>query len=291
VKVLFFLSLPLLLSIGSVVPEKHGWHETAKTISETVKNYAETAGSIATTAALIIGGIWAYRNFFQFREGEPKIDLSIEVDFIRKHGARWIVEVEALLENKSKVRHEFRDFAFKVCYALQSDELNNEICHDAPIEGVTLRQRKKANAKKAFLSAARIPWAALGGLISSILSRNWPGPQTAHGDKVGSDRGDLIFETLAEDKTRVEKRITLSISFPHVAAEGSWLADAKDPADRFDFGALEPGERDRWSFITSVPEDATIVSAYSELYDERSKESHTASKIVSVPPEQPPELS
>jgi hypothetical protein len=56
---------------------------------------------------------------------------------------------------------------------------------------------------------------------------------------------------------------------------------------RLDYGALEPGESDRWTFIACVPVNATMVRAQSELFDERSKESWDAIKVVLVPRSRP----
>jgi hypothetical protein len=173
-------------------------------IGEDFKNYwagwqsiATIAQSIATIAALFFGGIWTWRRFFKFREGEPKIAVNLEVNFVRKQTAKWVITLDALLENKSKVRYEFKNFTFDISYTLAEDELEN-------------RKIK---------------------------------------DEAGKD-------------------ICLSAKFPHVAANGSWLDDAEDPEDRLDYGALEPGENDRWTFVACIPENATMVRAYSELlYD------------------------
>jgi hypothetical protein len=70
--------------------------------SEEFKNYAAGLQSIATILALLLGGIWTYRRFIQFRESKPKIDLNLEVTFIRNQDSQWIITVAALLENKSK---------------------------------------------------------------------------------------------------------------------------------------------------------------------------------------------
>ena len=74
----------------------------------------------------------------------------------------------------------------------------------------------------------------------------------------------------AKKGDEAQKVITLSAKSPWVAATGSWLDDAEQHEDRLDYGALEPSETDRWTFIACVPEDATMVLAYSELfYDEK----------------------
>lgn len=182
------------------------------TLSEDFRNNAAGWQSILTIAALIVGGIWTWLRFFRFREGKPKIDLKLEVTFVRKQMGKWIVTVDAIFENKAKVRHRFKDFTFDIRYTLPSDELDN------------------------------------------VISK----------DNAGKD-------------------ITLSVKFPHSAAKGSWLDDSEDPDERMDYGALEPGENDRWTFVVSVPAGATMICARSELYDEQSKESLEATKVLPVP--------
>jgi len=95
--------------------------------SEDFKNYAAAVQSIVTILVLVLGGLWAY---FRFREGKPKIDLTLDVVFIRRQGTQWIITVEAFLESKSKVRHKFKDFTFEIRYTLPSDKLKNEKTED-----------------------------------------------------------------------------------------------------------------------------------------------------------------
>ena len=80
--------------------------------SEDFRNYAAGAQSIATIAALVIGAVWTWRRIFQFRVGKPKIDLTLNATFvqIQRQKGKWIVAVEAFLENKAKVRQKFKDF-------------------------------------------------------------------------------------------------------------------------------------------------------------------------------------
>ena len=180
--------------------------------SEDFKNYTAGWQSIATIAALLVGGIWTWQRFFQFREGKPKIDLELEVNFVRRQMGKLVVTVEALLENKAKIRHKFKDFTFDIRYTLPSDELENAISKD----------------------------------------------------KAGQD-------------------IALSLKFPHSAAKGSCLDDAEDLDARMDYGALEPGESDRWTFVACLPQDATMIRAWSELYDEQSEESLEATRVWAGP--------
>jgi hypothetical protein len=209
--------------------------------AEEFTNYAAAFQSIVTILVLVAGGLWAY---FRFREGKPKIDLTLDVVFIRRQGTQWIITVEAFLQSKSKVRHKFKDFTFEIRYTLPSDELKNEKTKDK-------RTRKR--------------FAALLHQTKMLLKEayHWVRREAAP----------------IED----EKDTSLSVKFPHPAAKGSWLADAEDVEERLDYGALEPGENDRWTFIACVPMNATMVRAQSELFDKQSEESWEAIKVVAVP--------
>jgi AbiU2 len=212
--------------------------------AEEFKNYAAAFQSIVTILALVVGGFWTWQRFFKFRKGKPKIDLTLDVVFIRRQGSQWIITVEALLENKSKVRHKFEDFTFEICYTLSSDQLKNE--------NITDRRKRKRFAAL---------WYQTKKLLKKLYYLVKRQPEPVHG----------------------EKDTSLSVKFPHTAAKGSWLADAENVEERLDYGALEPGESDRWTFIACIPTNATMVRAHSELYDKRSKESQESIKVVAVP--------
>jgi hypothetical protein len=123
--------------------------------SEDFKNYWAGWQSIATIAAWFIGGFWTWRRFFQFREGTPKIALNLEVNFIRKQSNKWIVTVEASLENRSKVRYRFKNFTFEIRYTLPSDELENKIIKAEP--------GRKGKVEKDITLSANFPNSAATG--------------------------------------------------------------------------------------------------------------------------------
>src|SRR5258708_21614932 len=211
--------------------------------SEDFKNYWAGWQSIATIAALDLGGWWTYLRFFKFRKGKPKIDLTLDVVFIQRQGSQWIITVEALLENKSKVQHKFEDFTFEISYTLPSDELKNESITD---------ERKRKGLAALWYQTKKLP--------KKLYYRVKRQPEPVDG----------------------EKDTSLSVKFPHTATKGSWLADAENVEERLDYGALEPGESDHWTFIACIPTNATMLRARSELYDKRSKESQESIKVVAV---------
>lgn len=206
--------------------------------------YAEGAKSIATILALFVGGVWTYQRFFQFRTGKPKINLTLEVAFIRRHSSQWIMSIDAILENKSSVRHQFNHFNFHIRYALPADALENRRATDRP-------------SKKG-------------------LPAFW--------NKRKKQLKEWLYKLLGKKRPKAPERSSLSLRFPHTAANGSWLDDAEDKENRSAYGALEPGETDRWTFIACVPADAIVVLVTSELYGKRiTSESFQATKVVGVP--------
>lgn len=79
--------------------------------------------SIVASGAIFVGGYWAYLKFIRTREGAPKIEFWVELNFIRLHGDYWIAEAVAQVENKGLVRHTMTTFKYDVRFARSSDEL------------------------------------------------------------------------------------------------------------------------------------------------------------------------
>lgn len=69
---------------------------------EAFKNVAEGIQSIITSVALVIGGIWACWKFVLTRGATPKVDLDVDVSFVHKQGAKWIIEGVAMVKNPGR---------------------------------------------------------------------------------------------------------------------------------------------------------------------------------------------
>src|SRR5688500_17213650 len=90
------------------------------------ENFSHVAGgleSLATVAALAIGGWWAYRRFVRQREDRPHVAFTVDAVFIAKQGGYWIVELISRLENKGKVRHQVTNFTFDVYALFRNDSV------------------------------------------------------------------------------------------------------------------------------------------------------------------------
>ena len=75
-------------------------------------DWARIAQSLATVAAIVVGGILAWRNLHLFRSREPHVTITHRISH-RVIGARYVhIAVTATLHNSSRVNVEFRDGAF-----------------------------------------------------------------------------------------------------------------------------------------------------------------------------------
>ena len=159
---------------------------------EKFKDYAAGLQSIATILAIFVGAIWTYQRFFQFRTGKSKINLALEVVFVRRHSSQWVIAVDAIIENKSSVRHQFNDFDFRIRYLLPSD----------PLENKRATERPPKKGIRAFWHKTK-----------KQLKKWW-------------------YKLLRKKTPKPGEKSSLSLEFPHMAANGSWLDDAKEERDR-----------------------------------------------------------
>lgn len=100
-----------------------------------IKDIAETIQSITTAIALITGGAWALRKYFFHREYFPRIDFSVDVNFIGLHKGQWVVEILGLLHNKGSVPHSIHSLRFELRSLSNGEDL---IDGEANIRGQVL---------------------------------------------------------------------------------------------------------------------------------------------------------
>lgn len=79
--------------------------------------------SITPLLFAIVSAMWIYWHFLIKREGEPGAEIEINVDFVGQQKDKWLIEVSAILTNRSYVRHNYHDFQLKVRYLLPNDEV------------------------------------------------------------------------------------------------------------------------------------------------------------------------
>jgi hypothetical protein len=90
-----------------------------------IKTVFDSVESGVKVAAIIIGASWTYWKFVIQRESEPATDLDIDVNFVGKQDAKWIIEITVTLENKSQVRLKYQDFQIMARYLLPADAVED----------------------------------------------------------------------------------------------------------------------------------------------------------------------
>jgi len=90
-----------------------------------IKTVFAVVESCVKVAAIVIGASWTYWKFVIQRESEPATDIDIDVAFVGKQDAKWIIEITVTLENKSQVRLRYEDFQISTRYLLPEDKIED----------------------------------------------------------------------------------------------------------------------------------------------------------------------
>ena len=85
------------------------------------KDIAQAISSVMGTLAIIIGAGWAYWKFVLQKEREPRAEFDLTADFIGKQDGKWLLEVNARLSNKGKVRHLMKNASLNIRYLTAAD--------------------------------------------------------------------------------------------------------------------------------------------------------------------------
>jgi len=80
---------------------------------------------VVVAIGIVVSGIWVYWLVVTRREAEPASELEINVDFVGRQKGQWLIEVTAVITNKSLVRYEYHDFQAMVRYLLPHDRIKD----------------------------------------------------------------------------------------------------------------------------------------------------------------------
>ena len=72
----------------------------------------ELLQSVAALVVLVLGAFWGYFKWRKRREHAPRLEFTVDVNFVGLHKGQWLVEVLALVDNKGLVQHRIREFSF-----------------------------------------------------------------------------------------------------------------------------------------------------------------------------------
>jgi len=89
------------------------------------KIIAETVQSAVTTLGIIMGGAWALRKYAFRKEDFPRIDFSVDVNFVGRHQGEWVIEILGLLQNKGLVPHPIQSLRFNLRMLSYADQLTD----------------------------------------------------------------------------------------------------------------------------------------------------------------------
>ena len=126
----------------------------------TIKDLSDVAGlveSFVKTGAIILGGGWAYRKFVLQRESEPATDIDVDVAFVGRQDAKWVLQITATLVNKSLVRVRYDNFQVTARYILSGDLIEDgdeRIAYQ--LRAVRTIDDRIGGAKRLFLNAVYI---------------------------------------------------------------------------------------------------------------------------------------
>lgn len=118
---------------------------------EPFKNVAEGIQSIITSLALIGGGSWALWRFVLMRESATKVDLDIELSFVLKQGANWMVEGVAVVKNTGSVRLDFKAFTYELHCARSSDDFGSQTTEEGIAKEATPADSLRSLFKHSWL--------------------------------------------------------------------------------------------------------------------------------------------
>jgi hypothetical protein len=74
-----------------------------------------------TLLAGAAAGVWAIIKARKRREHAPRLEFTVDVNFVGIHSDSWLVELVALVQNKGLVRHLIREFSFDLRVLHQDD--------------------------------------------------------------------------------------------------------------------------------------------------------------------------
>ena len=73
---------------------------------------ADAISHSAEAIAIVVGGWWTYSKFIRNREGQSKIDVTADIEWLGTHEGKKLAVVTATVKNSGQVRHKIHDMHF-----------------------------------------------------------------------------------------------------------------------------------------------------------------------------------
>jgi len=84
---------------------------------------ASTILSALTLATVVVGGLWAYYRLYKRREHAVRLEFTTTVNFVGVQDGKWLVSLDAHVNNEGLVRHEITRFVLDLRCLFQADRL------------------------------------------------------------------------------------------------------------------------------------------------------------------------
>ena len=90
-----------------------------------IKDQIQLLESIFKILGIAVAGFWVLWKYVLFKESSPRIEFSVDVDFVGVQGDFWLVEFVGNLENRGQVPYKITNLDFETNY-LTGDDLVEE---------------------------------------------------------------------------------------------------------------------------------------------------------------------
>src|SRR5688572_16456038 len=86
-----------------------------------IKDLADIFQAAVTGVGLMLAAGWAFHRYVIEENGYTHIETSAEISFIGEQDGYWLVELQAILQNRGKVPHRIKEFGFDLNCLTLSD--------------------------------------------------------------------------------------------------------------------------------------------------------------------------
>lgn len=84
---------------------------------------ASTILSALTLGTVVVGGLWGYYRLYKRREHAVRLDFTTTVNFVGVQDGKWLVSLDAHVNNDGLVRHEITRFDLDLRCLFKTDRL------------------------------------------------------------------------------------------------------------------------------------------------------------------------
>jgi hypothetical protein len=72
---------------------------------------------------VVVGGLWAYYRLYKRREHAVRLEFTVALNFVGVQHGKWLVSLDAHVNNEGFVRHEITRFDMELRCLLKTDRL------------------------------------------------------------------------------------------------------------------------------------------------------------------------